>query len=88
MNASAPRCLLLVCTRITRGVTLKTMLAKEIMMGMPTQPLMKPKDASVTADGCCFSAAALWALLASPPGCRVAVPASASAGHQKCKWSG
>ncbi len=67
-----------------RSPTLNTMLAKEIMMGMPTQPLMKPKDASVTADGCCFTAPELCAPPPLPPGCRIAVPASASADHHPC----
>ena len=57
-------------------------------MGMPTQPLMKPNDASVTGDGCCFSTPALCALPAPPSECRTAVPASASAGHHACRCCG
>lgn len=30
------------------------MLAKDIMMGIPTQPLINPKDASVTNEGTRF----------------------------------
>ena len=73
--------------RDKRGArALKTMLANDIMIGMPTQPLMKPKDASVTSDGCCFSAKLPWSPPCVPPvprpapasGCLTAVPASIS----------